>query len=348
MTLSNELHNSRFLRACRREKTDTTPVWITRQAGRYLPEYMAVRSTVTFLELCKSPEMAAEVTLSAQRVLGVDAAILFADLLPILEPMGLDLEYAAGEGPVLHTPVKSAGEVDRVVELEDVSALQFVFDTVKLVRRDLPANIPLIGFAGAPFTLASYVIEGGGSKNYLATKRLMYSDRGAWNALLQRLSGSLVRYLQAQIDAGCQAVQVFDSWAGCLSPHDYREYVLPHTQAIIRGLKGQVPVINFLTGNPALLPLCRQAGGDVIGLDWRIELKDGWQAVGHDRAVQGNLDPAALLADLPTLRERAADILLQASGRPGHIFNLGHGVMPEANPEQVKALVKIVHELGGS
>jgi uroporphyrinogen decarboxylase len=303
---------------------------------------------VTFLELCKSPELAAEVTLSAQRVLGVDAAILFADLLPILEPMGLDLEYAAGEGPVIHNPVKSAGEVDRVVELEDVAALQFVFDTVKLVRRDLPADIPLIGFAGAPFTLASYVIEGGGSKNYLATKRLMSSDRGAWNTLMQRLSGSLVRYLQAQIDAGCQAVQIFDSWAGCLSPHDYREYVLPHTQAVIRGLKGQVPVINFLTGNPALLPLCRDAGGDVIGLDWRIELKDGWQTVGHDRAVQGNLDPAALLADLPTLRTRTADILAQAAGRPGHIFNLGHGVMPEANPEQVKALVKMVHELGRS
>ena len=348
MYLTNELRNSRFLRACRREPTDTTPVWIMRQAGRYLPEYMAVRSKVTFIELCKSPELAAEVTLSAQRVLGVDAAILFADLLPILEPMGLDLEYAAGEGPVIHNPIRAGSEVDRVVELEDVAALQFVFDTVRLVRRDLPADIPLIGFAGAPFTLASYVIEGGGSKNYVATKRLMYTDRGAWNALLQRLSASLVRYLQAQIDAGCQAVQVFDSWAGCLSPHDYRAYVLPHTQAVIRGLMGQVPVINFLTGNPSLLPLCREAGGEVIGLDWRIELKDGWQAVGHDRAVQGNLDPVTLLADLPTLRARTADILAQAAGRPGHIFNLGHGVMPEANPEQVKALVQMVHELGRS
>jgi uroporphyrinogen decarboxylase len=346
MTLSSELHNSRFLRACRREKTDTTPVWIMRQAGRYLPEYMAVRSKVTFLELCKSPELAAEVTLSAQRVLAVDAAILFADLLPILEPMGLDLEYAAGEGPVIHNPVKTTADVDRVVELEDVGALQFVFETVKLVRRDLPADIPLIGFAGAPFTLASYVIEGGGSKNYVATKRLMYTDCGAWNALLGRLSASLVRYLQAQIDAGCQAVQIFDSWAGCLSPHDYREYVLPHTRAVIRGLKGQVPVINFLTGNPVLLTLCREAGGDVIGLDWRVELREGWQAVGYDRAVQGNLDPVTLLADLATLRARTAEILSQAGGRPGHIFNLGHGVMPEAHPEHVKALVKMVHEMG--
>jgi len=344
MFLSPQLHNSRFLRACRREPVDTTPVWIMRQAGRYLPEYMAVRSKVTFIELCKSPALAAEVTLSAQRVLGVDAAILFADLLPILEPMGLDLEYAKGEGPVIHNPVKTAAEVDRVVELEDVSSLHFVFDTVRLVRRDLPADIPLIGFAGAPFTLASYIIEGGGSKNYSTTKGLMYCDRGAWHALMQRLSSSLVRYLQAQIDAGCQAVQLFDSWAGCLSPHDYREYVLPYTQAVIRGLNGAVPVINFLTGNPCLLPLCREAGGDVIGLDWRIELKDGWQAVGHDRGVQGNLDPVTLLADLPTIRSRTREILAQAAGRPGHIFNLGHGVMPDVNPDHVKALVEMVHE----
>jgi len=348
MPLPTALYNSRFLRACRREPVDTTPVWIMRQAGRYLPEYMAVRSKVTFIELCKSPELAAEVTLSAQRVLGVDAAILFADLLPILEPMGLDLEYARGEGPVIHNPVKTAAEVDRVVELEDVSPLQFVFDTVKLVRHDLPTDIPLIGFAGAPFTLASYIIEGGGSKNYAATKRLMYTDRGAWSALMQRLSASLVRYLNAQFDAGCQAVQIFDSWAGCLSPHDYREYVLPHTQAVIEGLSGRVPVINFLTGNPALLPLCRAAGGDVIGLDWRVELAAGWQAVGHDRGVQGNLDPATLLANLETLKRRTQDILTQAGGRPGHIFNLGHGVMPEADPEKVKALVNMVHELGSS
>src|SRR4029077_5640117 len=252
---------------------------------------MAVRSKVTFIELCKTPELAAEVTLSAQRVLGGDAAILFADLLPILEPMGIDLEYAQGEGPVIHNPVRTPAEVDRITEVTDMGSVQFVFDTVKLVRRDVPADIPLIGFAGAPFTLASYIIEGGGSKNYAATKGLMHTDRGAWHALMQRLAASLVRYLQAQIDAGCQAVQLFDSWAGCLSPHDYREYVLPYTQAVIRGLNGAVPVINFLTGNPCLLPLCREAGGDVIGLDWRTELKEGWQAVGHDRGVQGNLDP---------------------------------------------------------
>ncbi|MBS0261546.1 MAG: uroporphyrinogen decarboxylase [Planctomycetes bacterium] len=346
MTLSPALHNSRFLRACRREPVDTTPVWIMRQAGRYLPEYMAVRSRVTFIELCKSPALSAEVTLSAQQVLGVDAAILFADLLPILEPMGLDLEYAKGEGPVIHNPVVTSADVDRVHELEDVSPLHFVFETVKLVRRDLPADIPLIGFAGSPFTLASYVIEGGGSKNYLATKRLMYTDRGAWTTLMQRLSASVTRYLLAQVDAGCQAVQLFDSWAGCLSPHDYREYVLPHTKAVIDGLGGRVPVINFLTGNPALLGLCREAGGDVIGLDWRIELSEGWKAVGYDKGVQGNLDPVTLLADLPTLRQRTRDVLAQAAGRNGHIFNLGHGVMPEVPPDQVKALVQMVHEFG--
>ena len=346
MPLSAALKDSRFLRACRREPVDTTPVWIMRQAGRYLPEYMAVRSKVTFIELCKSPELAAEVTLSAQRVLGVDAAILFADLLPILEPMGLDLEYAKGEGPVIHNPVKTAAEVDRVVELEDVSSLHFVFDTVKLVRRDLPADIPLIGFAGSPFTLASYVIEGSGSKNYLSTKRLTADRARQGNTLMQRLSRSVTRYLLAQIDAGCQAVLLFDSWAGCLSPHDYREYVLPHTKSVIDGIQGRVPVINFLTGNPALLPLCREAGGDVIGLDWRVELSDGWRAVGHDRGVQGNLDPVTLLADLPTLRERTRAILAQAASRPGYIFNLGHGVMPEVNPDHVKALVQLVHEMG--
>ncbi|MFN0051153.1 MAG: uroporphyrinogen decarboxylase [Planctomycetales bacterium] len=346
MTQTPPWHSSRFLKACRREPVDTTPIWIMRQAGRYLPEYMQVRSQVSFIELCKRPDLAAEVTLSAQRVLDVDAAILFADLLPILEPMGLHLEYARGEGPVIHNPIRTAGEVDRVVEVPDMQSLAFVFETVRLVRRDLPPAIPLIGFAGAPFTLASYMIEGGGSKSYLATKRLMFSDRGAWQALMERLSRSLIRYLQAQIDAGCQAVQLFDSWAGCLSPADYREFVLPYTRQIIAAMPQGIPVINFLTGNPALLPACREAGGDVIGLDWRIDLEEGWKAVGYDVAVQGNLDPVSLLADLPTLRQRTQAVLKGAAGRPGHIFNLGHGVMPEVDPDQVKALVKMVHELG--
>lgn len=338
--------NSRFLKAVRREPTDTTPVWIMRQAGRYLPEYMEVRRRVTFLELCKRPDLAAQVTLDAQRILGVDAAILFADLLPILEPMGLNLEYAQGEGPVIHDPIRTAAEVDRLVELEDVSSLDFVFETVRLVRRDLPADVPLLGFAGAPFTLASYAIEGGGSRNYVDTKRLMFGDPGAWDALLSRIARSVVRYLRAQIDAGCQAVQLFDSWVGCLAPADYRRYVLPHVQAVFRGLPADVPAIHFATGNPALLPLLREAGGQVIGLDWRVDLADAWRTVGHDVAVQGNLDPVSLFADWPVLRDRARDVLAAAAGRPGHVFNLGHGVLPEVDPQQVKDLVRYVHEAG--
>lgn len=338
-------YNSRLMKACRREPVDCTPVWIMRQAGRYLPEYMAVRNRVTFIELCKTPELAAQVTLDAQRLLGVDAAILFADLLPMLEPMGANLEYQKGEGPVIHNPVLAAGDVDRIRELADVDSLQFVFDAVKLIRRDLPADIPLLGFAGAPFTLASYLIEGGGSRNYLRTKSLMFRDEGAWRTLMERLARSLILYLKAQIDAGCQAVQLFDSWAGCLSPADYRRYALPFTKMVVDGVRQHAPVINFLTGNPALLPLLRESGGDVFGLDWRVELAEGWKAIGHDVGVQGNLDPLSLLADLPTLRARTMAVLEQAAGRPGHIFNLGHGVMPEVPPEHVKALVKMVHEL---
>jgi uroporphyrinogen decarboxylase len=344
--LTPALQNCRFLKAARREQTDTTPIWIMRQAGRYLPEYMSVRNKVTFIELCKSPELAAEVTLTAQRVLGVDAAILFADLLPMLEPMGIDLEYAKGEGPVIHNPIRTGAEVDRIRELEDVGSLHFVFEAVQRIRRDLPADIPLLGFAGAPFTLASYAIEGGGSKNYIRTKTMMYTDEGAWKALMQRLARSLVRYINAQIEAGCQAVQLFDSWAGCLSPDDYRTYVLPYTNQVVSGVKPGTPVINFLTGNPALLPLLRKAGGDVIGLDWRVNLADGWKTVGYDVGVQGNLDPVSLMADLPTLRRRAKSVMDAVAGRPGHIFNLGHGVFPEVPPDHVKALVEMVHEMG--
>jgi len=344
--ITPELDNSRFMRAARLEPTDTTPIWIMRQAGRYLPEYMSVRSQVSFLELCKRPELASEVTLDAQRVLGVDAAILFADLPTILEPMGFRLEYTPG--PVVHNPIRSAADVDRVREVEDIESMGFVFEAVRLIRKYLPADIPLLGFAGCPFTLASYAIEGGGSRNYVHTKSLMYNDPPAWNELMRRFSSSLIRYLNAQIAAGCQAVQVFDSWAGYLSPADYQTSVLPHTKALINALPDDVPVINFLTGNPALLPLMRQAGGSVIGLDWRVDLKQAWSAVGHDIAVQGNLDPVSLFADRPTLRKRAQAVMDAAQGRPGHIFNLGHGVLPETNPEQVKALVDMVHEMGRS
>jgi uroporphyrinogen decarboxylase len=316
-----------------------------RQAGRFMPEYMAVRSKVSsVLELCKRPDLAAEVTLVAQQVLNVDAAILFADLPLILEPMGFELSYAPG--PVIHNPVRSVQDLDRVREVENIDDLGYVFETARLVRDGLPADIPLIGFSGAPFTLASYAIEGGGSRNYVQTKRLMYTDHPAWEAFMQRLVVSLVKYLNAQIEAGCQAVQIFDSWAGCLSPSDYRQYVLPYTKAVIDELPSEIVVINFLTGNPALLPLLKEAGGQVIGLDWRIGLKEGWQSVGHDVAVQGNLEPVSLFANLATLRTRIKAVMDAAEGRPGHIFNLGHGVLPETPPETVKALVEIVHELG--
>ncbi|WP_231746603.1 uroporphyrinogen decarboxylase [Maioricimonas rarisocia] len=334
------------MRAARCEPTDTTPIWIMRQAGRYLPEYMSVRSQVTFLDLCKRPELAAEVTLTAREVLDVDAAILFADLLPILEPMGFHLEYQQGEGPVIHNPIIGADDIDRVRPVDRIEDLGYVFEAVRLIRSQLPADIPLLGFGGAPFTLASYAIEGGGSRNYAKTKTLMFGDEGAWKSLMERLVESLGKYLNAQIDAGCQAVQIFDSWAGCLAPADYRRYVMPYTKKLIDAIPDDVPVINFLTGNPALLPAQRDAGGQVIGLDWRVDLADAWETVGYDRAVQGNLDPMSLYADLDTLRARAKAVLDGAAGRPGHIFNLGHGVLPDFSPDKVKALVQMVHELG--
>jgi uroporphyrinogen decarboxylase len=340
------LDESRFMRAARREPTDTTPIWIMRQAGRYLPEYREVRSKVTFLELCKRPELAAEVTLSAQRVLGVDAAILFADLLPILQPMGFELEYTPHGGPSIGNPLRTAGDVERVSEVTDVSELGYVFEAVRMIRQELPGDIPLLGFAGAPFTLASYAIEGAGSQHYVHTKKLMFKDESAWNALMDLFVASIVRYLTGQIEAGCQAVQLFDSWAGCLSPADYQRYVLPHTKRVIDALPAGVPVIHFLTGNPALLSAQRAAGGSVIGVDWRVDLKEAWETVGHDVAVQGNLDPVALYADRETLRRRAREVLESAERRPGHIFNLGHGVLPDMDPDNVKALVDIVHELG--
>ena len=340
------LHNSPFMKACRLELCDRVPIWLMRQAGRYLPEYRAIRAKTTFLELCKNPALCAEVMISSVRRLNVDAAIIFADLLPILEPMGLELEYTQGEGPVIHNPVREPRDVDRVLELDDVAPLGFVMETVRQTRAGLPANIPLLGFAGAPFTLASYVIEGGASRSFLRTKTLMYSDSGAWDALMQRLVRAVSRYLSAQVAAGAQAVQLFDSWVGCLGPDDYRRYVLPHTKRLIDSLPSGAPVTHFGTGNPALLPLMADAGGQVIGVDWRINLDEAWRIIGPGRAVQGNLDPAALLADPREIRRRAEQILRQAAGRPGHIFNLGHGVLPQTPPENAIALVDAVHEAG--
>lgn len=338
-------YNSPFMKACRREPTEYTPVWLMRQAGRYMAEYREVRAETTFLDLCKNPKLCSEVMCTAVDKLNVDAAIIFSDLLPILEPMGLDLEYAKGEGPVIHNPVREAVDIDRVAALENVDSLHFVMETVSHTRADMPDHIPVIGFAGAPFTLASYLIEGGSSRTYLHTKTLMYRDPGAWKSLMQRLAHSVTIYLNAQIRSGAQAVQLFDSWAGCLSPDDYRKYALPYVQQIISGLDPGTPVINFATGNPALLPLLAEGGAPVVGIDWRVRLDDAWKTVGYDKAVQGNLDPLSLLADRETLQSRVEDVLKQAAGRPGHIFNLGHGVLQQTPVENAQAVVEMVHEL---
>ncbi len=338
-------YDSLFMKACRKEPVSRTPIWLMRQAGRYLPEYREVRSRTTFLELCKNPALCAEVMLTTVNRLGVDAAIIFSDLLPMLEPMGIDLEFAHGEGPVIHNPVRTAKDVDRVLELEELGGVDFVMETVRQTRDGLAADLPVIGFAGAPFTLASYVIEGGSSRNYLLTKQLMYRDQGAWDALLGKLSRSVARYLNGQIAAGAQVVQLFDSWVGCLGPDDYRRFVLPHVQALIECIPADIPVIHFGTGNPALLPLQAQAGGTVVGVDWRIRLDEGWKLVGHDRGVQGNLDPLVLFANRGEIRRQAASILEQAGNRPGHIFNLGHGILPQTPVENVLALIEAVKEL---
>ena len=336
-----------LLRAARREATPVTPVWLMRQAGRYLPEYRALRERHGFLELCRTPAAAAEVTLQPLRRFALDAAILFADILLIVEPLDLGLEFARGEGPLIHRPVRSAADVARLKPVDVESAVGSVFETVRLVRRELPPTVALVGFAGAPFTVASYLVEGGASREFLWTKRLMYEAPAAWHRLLEILADATATYLNGQIDAGAQAVQLFDSWVGALAPDDYRAYVLPHSRAVVRALRSGTPVIHFGTGTAALLPLMREAGGDVIGLDWRVDLDRAWEAVGHDVSVQGNLDPAALLARPALFRERVKAILARAGGRPGHIFNLGHGVHQTTPVEHVAALVDMVHELSG-
>ncbi|HEY0378802.1 MAG TPA: uroporphyrinogen decarboxylase [Pyrinomonadaceae bacterium] len=338
------LRESPFMRACRKEPTPYTPVWLMRQAGRYMREYREVRARTSFLELCKTPDLAAEVTVTAAERLNVDAAIIFADILLIIEPMGVQLEFAKGEGPVIHNPVRDASDVERLREVESVESLAYVMEAIRLTRRALKPDLPLIGFSGAPFTLASYIMEGGGSRNYVHTKRLMYTDAGAWHALMSLISRALVRYLNAQVAAGAQAVQLFDSWVGCLSPDDYREFVLPHTRNVIQNVTAGTPVIHFGTGTAALLELMREAGGDVIGCDWRVDLGDAWRRLG-DVAVMGNLDPVTLFANQDVVRAHARRILERVGGRPGHIFNLGHGILPETPVENVIALVEAVHEM---
>ncbi|HJS67768.1 MAG TPA: uroporphyrinogen decarboxylase [Nitrospiraceae bacterium] len=339
------MKNERFLKACRREPVDCTPVWFMRQAGRYMAEYRALRAKHSILELCKTPELAAQVTLQPIDRFPLDAAIIFADILLPLEPMGLRLEFAAGEGPVIHNPVRDQADVERL-NIIDGGELDYVAEAISQARRALNGKVPLIGFAGAPFTLASYAIEGGSSRNYLLTKQLMYGEPKAWHQLMDKFARVITGYLRRQINAGAQAIQLFDSWVGCLSVGDYVEYVMPHVQLIFEGLKREgVPMIHFGTGTSAMLRQMREAGGDVIGVDWRIHLDEAWATVGHDVAVQGNLDPLTLFAPLHEIERRVEDILRRAGGRPGHIFNLGHGILPTTPIEHVAATIDMVHKL---
>ncbi|MGE5461895.1 MAG: uroporphyrinogen decarboxylase [Syntrophothermus sp.] len=336
--------NDRFLRACRREPVDVTPVWFMRQAGRYMPEYRAIREKYSLIEICQHPEIAAEVTLQPVRALGVDAAILFADILLPVIPLGLGLEFAKGEGPVIASPVRTLGDVKAMRLFDADTDLGYVMEAIRILRGALN-GIPLIGFCGAPFTVASYIIEGGSSREFLQTKTMMYSAPEVFHALMEKLSDVLRNYLVAQIQAGAQAVQVFDSWVGALSPQDYEAFVLPYSQKVLKAAEAlNVPVIHFGTNTTTLLPLMKRAGGSVLGLDWRLPLDDGWKIIGYDRAVQGNLDPALLFAPLPEIKARVHDILVRAEGRPGHIFNLGHGILQHTPVENVKAVVELVHE----
>jgi uroporphyrinogen decarboxylase len=315
-----------------------------RQAGRYMPEYRLIREKYTLLEICHHPELAAEVTLQPVRALGVDAAILFADILLPVIPLGLGLEFAHGEGPVIARPIRDMAGVEALPPVDPMDQLGYVMEAIRILRPELK-HIPLIGFCGAPFTVASYMIEGRSSRDFTTTKSLMYSEPETWRALMEKLSRVLADYLIAQIQAGAQAVQVFDSWVGALSPQDYEQYVLPYSRLVIQAARSAgVPVIHFGTNTTTLLPLMKQAGSDVVGLDWRIPLDQGWELLGGDAAVQGNLDPAVLFAPREEIKPRVLDILQRAGGRPGHIFNLGHGILQHTPVDHVKAVVDMVHE----
>ncbi len=338
--------DSRFLRACRREPVDRTPVWFMRQAGRYMAEYRAIRARHTLLEICAQPELAAEVTLQPVNRLDVDAAIIFADILLPLVPMGIELEFAAGEGPVIHNPVRAAADVDALRVIDPEESISNTLDAIRIVAHELDGKVPLIGFAGGPFTVASYLIEGGSSRSYIRTKRLMYDAPDAWAKLMEKLAAVTTRYLQAQIKAGADVVQLFDSWVGALSPYDYRTRVLPYMRGIIEQLTPLgVPVILFGTGTSGILELLAAAGSDVVGVDWRINIDEAWARIGTDRAVQGNLDPVALFAPADEIERQVRDILDRADNRPGHIFNLGHGILPETPVENVQRVIDLVHRL---
>jgi uroporphyrinogen decarboxylase len=342
---SSSLMAHPLMRACRREPVPYTPIWLMRQAGRYLPQYKRVRDRHPFLEMCRQPDLAAEVTLAAVERLGVDAAIIFADILLPLLPMGVGLRYEAGDGPMIERPIRTEAGLQELAAPPVAESLSFVAEAIRIVRRALSNRAPLIGFAGAPFTLASYLVEGGSSRQYQATKTLMYTKPALWHQMMELLAASSAEYLKLQIEAGADVVQLFDSWVGSLSPDDYRRFVLPYTRRVITAMPAGVPVIHFGTVTGTLLELMREAGGDVIGLDWRVDLAEAWHRLGPEVAVQGNLDPVALFADLAEIRRRAREILDRAGRRPGHIFNLGHGILPQTPVDHVIALVDMVHEM---
>ncbi|PWU02212.1 MAG: uroporphyrinogen decarboxylase [Candidatus Melainabacteria bacterium] len=344
-TDSLKLTDSPFLRACCLKKNSYTPIWLMRQAGRYMAEYRAMRAKLGFLELCKKPEAAAEVTVVAAEKLAVDAAIIFADILLILEPLGVGLKFSEGDGPLIQSPLRSKADLDSLKTVDVEADLAFVYEAIRQARAALKPDLPLIGFAGAPFTLASYLIEGGSSRNFERTKLFIYSQPGEWQRLISLLAQLTEQYLKAQIKAGVQAVQLFDSWAGCLSAEDYRQYVLPSISRIVAAIDGSVPIIYFATGASHLLPAMQKLKAQVLGLDWRVDLASEWSRLGHRTAVQGNLDPAVLLAGKDEIKRRVERILAGAEGRPGHIFNLGHGVLPETPVDNVRFLVEVVHQL---
>jgi uroporphyrinogen decarboxylase len=341
--------NDIFLRACRGEKVEYTPVWLMRQAGRYLPQYQAVRANIDFLALCKTPELAAEVTIQPVDILGVDAAILFSDILIPVEAMGMQLVFSDKDGPVLHEPIRNKSAVDRLIIPDAEVDMPFILETIKILREKLKNKVPLIGFSGAPFTLATYMIEGGGSRHFLQTKKMMFQNKRLFDYLMEKLTATLILYLSAQVKAGAQALQIFDTWAGMLSPIDYKNIALPYVKKIISELKREgLPVIYFVNNCAGILHEVKKSGADVVGIDWRVDIADAIKKLGRKMIVQGNLDPCALFLSEEDIEERVKDILWKGEVARGHVFNLGHGVLPETPVKNVIALVEAVHRLSHS